>query len=80
MMTISSLSIILLYLYVIVKSSGQLRQKAMLILFGLLLIGISHVMDSEYFVRLIPLELAPICLISGVIIFTTAQLYIKGAS
>lgn len=77
MMPFSSLSIIVLYLYVITKTSGRVRQKAILILLGLALIGISHVMDSEYLVRYLPLELAPICLISGVIIFTVAQLYIK---
>ena len=76
-MPFSSISMIILYLYIITKTSGRLRQKASLILIGLALIGISHVMDSEYFVRLIPLELAPICLIIGVILFTVAQLYIK---
>ena len=77
MMPISTVSIIILYLYVIVKTSGKVRKKAVLILIGLLLIGLSHVLDSEYLVRSLPLEIAPIILIIGAFIFTSAHLYMK---
>jgi hypothetical protein len=77
LMPFSTVSMIILYIYVIIKTSGTVRKKAFLILFGLALIGISQVIDSEYFVRAVPLELPPICLTVGTVIFTISQLMIK---
>jgi len=67
----------ILYLYVIIKSIGGIRKKAIGLFIGSLMMFASQVMDSEVFISatfpFAPLEITPIIMIIGVIIFTLSQ-------
>lgn len=74
---ISASVIMILYLYVIIKSIGGIRKKAIGLFIGSLMMFASQVMDSEVFISatfpFVPLEITPIIMIIGVIIFTLSQ-------
>ena len=74
---ISASVIMILYLYVIIKSIGGIRKKAIGLFIGSLMMFASQVMDSEMFISatfpFVPLEITPIIMIIGVIIFTLSQ-------
>lgn len=75
--------IMVLYIYIAVKTTSKVRTKAILILIGISLIFSSHLMDSELFITsfpFVPLYIPPIFLIVGLLIFTYAQLFIKTES
>ena len=68
--------VLILYIYLILKTTGVLRQKAIGLFIGLILIEIGYSLDTEFFLSnfTIPLEIAPLCMIGGIIIFMIAQL------
>ena len=69
--------ILFLYLFIIVKTTGTIRKKAIWVLVGLIFLTIGYLMDSEMFVGnfpWVPLEVAPILMIVGTLIFLTSQL------
>ncbi len=69
--------ILMLYIYLIVKTTGEIRTKAEYQLLAILLMFIGHLMDSEIFMTnlaFIPLEIAPSVMIAGVILFMWKQL------
>ena len=71
--------ILILYLYVIIKSTGALRKSAIGLFIGSLMMYAAQIMDSEMFLGLtysiIPLilEITAVIMIFGVIIFTFSQ-------
>lgn len=71
--------ILILYLYVIFKSTGALRKSAIGLFLGAFLLFVAQILDSEMFISLtygiIPfiLEITAIIMIVGVIIFTFSQ-------
>ncbi len=70
-------SLIFLYLYLVFKTTSIARRKSIGILVGIILVFISHFMDSEFFItsfRTIPLEITPIIMIIGIIIYTGSQM------
>jgi hypothetical protein len=75
----SSGVILILYIYVIIKSTGTLRKSAIGLFFGSLMMYAAQIMDSEMFIGLaypiIPLilEITAVIMIFGVIIFTFSQ-------
>ena len=74
------IAFLITYIYLIIKSSGLSRKKAIGALIGLLGIFIGHSMNTGAFFSLfpgVPTFISPIVLIIGVIIFTTTQLLIK---
>lgn len=72
-------AILILYLYVSIKSTGALRKSAIGLFLGSLMMYTAHIMDSEMFIGLtypiIPLilEITAVIMIFGVIIFTFSQ-------
>jgi len=78
-LTIFSIAAILsLYLYLIIKATGKVRIKAILIFIGILCIYLSETIDSEWFIAAIPsfpLEITPVIMIIGIILFTGTQLF-----
>lgn len=73
-------AIYIIYVYLAYNTSGRARKKAIGILIGMILIAISHFMDSELFLsnfRYVPLEITPIVMILGILVFATSQLYLK---
>jgi hypothetical protein len=73
--------ILILYLYLIKKTTGTVRKKAVGILIGLALVLIGQVMDGETFISALPtfpLLVAPIIMIGGIITFIGSQLFYKG--
>jgi CDP-diglyceride synthetase len=77
---ISIFVILGMYLYIFIKSKGKVRQKALIILCGFLLVTLAHFMDSEAFIGalpFIPLEITPIIMSAGIVIFTYGHLYIS---
>ncbi len=80
--TLGSVSIgiiMIIYVYLIIKTTGTPRKKAIGILVGLILVYITNIMDSEFFISTftIHLVITPIIMIIGIIIFTGSQLYLK---
>lgn len=70
--------ITLLYIYIILKATGNVRIKAIWVLVGLALIAISQVMDGQGFILAFPdfpLIIAPIIMIIGILLFAESQLY-----
>lgn len=69
-------AITLLYGYIIVKTMGTIRKKALWLLIGLLIVIVGHFMDSQFFIEAFtgfPLEIAPSIMIVGEIIFLASQ-------
>jgi hypothetical protein len=77
---ISALIIFILYIFLIRKSIGVVRKKAIYSLTGLIIMFVGIVMDSQFFLAIeeIPLwvrmDLVPIVCIVGYLIFTLTQL------
>ena len=72
--------ILILYIYLIKKTTGTVRRKVEGILFGLFLILLGQVMDGETFISALPtfpLLIAPIIMITGIITFFSTQLFYK---
>ncbi len=72
--------IIIIYLYLIINTTGFSRKKALGVLIGFILFIIANQLDSEIVVttfQTFPLEIAPIIMILGVITFTSSQLTFK---
>ncbi len=73
------LTIIILYIYLIIKSTGIVRKKAIGLLIGIIVFVIGHMMDYSKS----PLSfgvteiISPLLSIVGIVIFTTTQLFIK---
>ena len=68
----------MIYLYIAIKSKGTVQKKVALIFIGILLIYLADWMDSEIFigsVTIIPLEVPPIIMIAGIIIFNLQFYY-----
>ena len=64
-------------MYIIAKTTGTVRKKAIWVLVGLIFLTIGYLMDSEAFVGNLPwmpLEVAPIFMIVGTLIFLITQL------
>ncbi len=69
--------ILMLYIFLIVKTTGEIRKKAIYQLLAIVLMLIGHFMDSEFFITnfaFIPLEVAPSIMIAGVIVFIWKQM------
>ena len=69
-------AIAILYFYIIAKTTGDLRNKAIWILIGLVLIALAQILDSEAFITAFPsfpLEITPIIMIIGIFIFLFSQ-------
>ncbi len=72
--------ILILYLYLIKKTTGDIRKKVVGILIGLALVLIGQVMDGETFITAlptVPLLIPPIIMICGIITFIATQLFYK---
>lgn len=75
----SSGVILLLYLYIIFKSTGALRKRAIGLFIGSLLMYVAQIMDSEmiigsiYPIMPLILEITAVIMILGVVIFTFSQ-------
>ena len=70
-------AILILYIYLIIKTTGTIRKKASWLLIGLLLIMIGYTMDTEYFLsnfQGIPLEISPSIMIAGILLFLIKQI------
>ena len=78
-LTIFSIAAILsLYLYLIFKATGKLRKKAILLFIGIVMIYVGETIDSEWFISAFPefpLEITPLIMAIGIILFTGTQLY-----
>ena len=78
-LTLFSIAAILsLYLYLIIKATGKIRKKAILIFIGIVCIYLSETIDSEWFIEAIPsfpLEITPIIMMIGIVLFTGTQLF-----
>ena len=71
------IAIFMLYLYLIIKTTGTVRTRAIWLLIGLIILAIGYMMDSELFVGNfpgVPLEIAPSLMILGTLIFMITQL------
>ncbi|MHA1437134.1 MAG: hypothetical protein ACTSPD_06120 [Promethearchaeota archaeon] len=80
LLIISLLEIIILYIYLILKSTGSVRIKSIWLLIGMLLMFLGYSMDSEFFFENfpgVPLEISPIIMCAGILIFLFTQLYEK---
>jgi len=73
--------IMLMYIYIIVKSAGSVRIKAIFIFIGIALVFLSHLLDSEIFVSMtypaVPLEVNPLMMIIGVLFMIYAYVFYK---
>ena len=73
--------IMLMYIYIVGKSAGSVRIKALIIFIGIALVFLSHLLDSEVFISMtypaVPLELNPIMMIAGVICMIYAYIFYK---
>ena len=72
--------IVILYVYLISKTTGIVRKKAQWVLIGLLIIVVGHMMDTSFFISAlpqVPQELAPIIMSTGIIVFLISQFKIK---
>ncbi|MGQ4876024.1 MAG: hypothetical protein ACP6IY_18315 [Promethearchaeia archaeon] len=70
--------IVLLYIYMIVKTTGTVRVKAIWVLVGLALIAVAQVLDGQDFISAypnFPLIIAPLIMMAGILIFMISQLY-----
>ncbi|MGQ4873352.1 MAG: hypothetical protein ACP6IY_04680 [Promethearchaeia archaeon] len=73
----SVIAIFMLYIYVIIKSTGNVRKRTIWVVIGLIILIVGYLMDTELFVgtfRWIPLEIAPSLMIIGTLIFLKTQL------
>ena len=73
--------ILILYIYLIAKTTGTVRRKVEWILIGLFLIAAAQVLDGQTFIEAVPtfpLIIPPIIMISGILIFISSQLFHKG--
>ncbi|MHA1150636.1 MAG: hypothetical protein ACTSR8_20640 [Promethearchaeota archaeon] len=71
------IAIFMLYIYLIIKTTGTVRIRAIWLLIGLIILAIGYMMDSELFVGnfpFVPLEIAPLMMILGTLIFMITQL------
>ncbi len=78
LLPLAILVILILYIYLIKKTSGTVRKKFIGILTGLFLIMVGQVLDGETFITAFPdfpLIVAPIIMILGVLTFIGTQLY-----
>jgi hypothetical protein len=78
LLPLAVLVILILYIYLIKKTTGTVRKKFIGILTGLVLMIVSQVMDGEDFITALPdfpLFVAPLLNIMGAIIFLVTQLY-----
>ena len=80
-MPISVSIIALMYIYIIIKSSDRVRNKAILVFLGIALILVAHLFDSENFIGAtypyFPLEFAPLLTIIGTVIYIYSNLLFK---
>ncbi|MHA1294895.1 MAG: hypothetical protein ACTSQJ_19850 [Promethearchaeota archaeon] len=70
--------IVLLYIYMIVKTTGTVRVKAIWVLVGLALIAVAQVLDGQDFISAFPnfpLIITPLIMMAGILIFMISQLY-----
>ncbi len=70
------------YIYLIIKTPGSSRRKALWALIGIIVLFFGHLINTHEFRILFPVEqiasiLSPIVIMIGVIIFTASQLLIK---
>ena len=66
-----------IYLFIILKGTGEIRTKAIWFLIGLILLFLGHIMDSEMWFTAFPAfpyEIPPIVMIGGIIIILYKQL------
>lgn len=74
-------AVAILYIYLIVKTTGTLRKKIIGILLGMIFIALAQILDGEAFISAFPtfpFVIAPLVLIGGTILFYFSQLYYKG--
>jgi len=73
--------IMLMYIYIIIKSAGSVRRKGILIFIGIALTFLAHLLDSEVFISMtyptIPLEMIPIFMIVGQLFMIYAYIFYK---
>ncbi len=73
--------IMLMYIYIIFKSTGKIRNKAFLVFLSIALIFLAHLLDSEFFISLtypyLPLEITPLMMDIGIILYTYSNLFYK---
>jgi len=70
--------IVILYVYLIIKTTGTVRVKSSWVLVGLALIAVAQVMDGQDFISALPefpLIIAPLIMLAGVMIFIISQLF-----
>ncbi|MHA1281749.1 MAG: hypothetical protein ACTSQP_04515 [Promethearchaeota archaeon] len=70
-------AIFMLYIYLIIKTTGIVRKRTIWLVIGLVILVIGYIMDTELFVgnfRWIPLEISPALMILGTLIFIITQL------
>lgn len=73
-------SILAMYIYLIMKTTGTIRIKVIGILVGLLLILAGQMLDAELIISTfpqLPFIVAPSIMIAGIILFLSTQLYYK---
>lgn len=73
-------AVCILFLYIIAKSQGRVRTKASLIFIGTLIIYIAELINAVYFITAFPefpMELIPIIMSMGAILFTCFHLFYK---
>ena len=73
------LAVMLLYIYIIFKSTGTVRKKGIGLLIGIILFVIGHMLDySKSPLSIgVPEIISPLLSIVGIVIFTMTQLFIK---
>lgn len=72
--------IAIIYIYLIIKTTGALRKKCIWIFISLLIIVIGHLMDTQFFIGAfptIPLFISPLIMSAGVIVFLISNFRIK---
>lgn len=81
LMPLSTGILAIMYVYFISKSSGKIRKKAIFILIAIMLVFFAHLLDTETFISLtypiIPLELPPLMMCSGMILYIYANIFYK---
>ena len=70
----------IVYIYLIINSTGPSRKKAVGALLGMILMFLGHFMDSLLFTTAFPdfpLAISPIVMIIGILVYSSSQLLIK---
>ena len=71
----------ILYIYLVIKTTGTVRKKIFWVIVGLLMIAAAQILDGEGFITSLPnfpLEIAPLIMITGLILFISSQIFYKG--